>query len=80
MLERAEVEFESGNIAFSLKHCVEFYDCHLEDGSLRRASSCGRVPPRFTFVQTRRLLQRAGGDFSVEASGKSYFRVNTMTM
>lgn len=75
---RAEVEFESGNIAFLSENTVlEFYDLSLEDGSfttrliLRQGSASFYVRPDHADY-----FSVTGGDFSVEASGKSYFRVN----
>lgn len=75
---RAEVEFESGNIAFLAENTVlEFYDLSLEDGSfttrliLRQGSASFYVrPDRGDYFSV------TGGDFSVEASGKAEFRVN----
>src|SRR5262249_1800878 len=75
---RAEVEFESGNVAFLAENTVlEFYDLSLEDGSfttrliLRQGSASFSVRPgRGDYFSV------TGGDFSVEANEKSYFRVN----
>src|SRR5258707_7350901 len=75
---RAEVEFESGNIAFLAGNTVlEFYDLSLEDGScttrlmLRQGSASFYVRPG-----GGDYFSVTGGDFSVEASGKAHFRVN----
>jgi hypothetical protein len=75
---RAEVEFESGNIAFLAENTVlEFYDLSLEDGSfttrliLRQGSASFYVRP-----ERGDYFSVTGGDFSVEASGKAEFRVN----
>jgi len=75
---RAEVEFESGNIAFLAENTVlEFYDLSLEDGSfttrliLRQGSASFYVRP-----ERGDYFSVTGGDFSVEAAGKAEFRVN----
>jgi len=75
---RAEVEFESGNIAFLAGNTVlEFYDLSLEDGSfttrliLRQGSASFYVRPGHGDY-----FSVTGGDFSVEASGNAEFRVN----
>ena len=75
---RAEVEFESGNIAFLADNTVlEFYDLSLEDGSfttrliLRQGSTSFYVRPGHGDY-----FSVTGGDFSVEASGNAEFRVN----
>src|SRR6516164_1893605 len=75
---RAEVEFESGNVVFLAENTVlEFYDLSLEDGEfttrliLRQGSASFSVrPARGDYFSV------TGGDFSVEANEKSYFRVN----
>ena len=75
---RAEVEFESGNIALLAENTVlEFYDLSLEDGSfttrliLRQGSASFSVKPgRGDYFSV------TGGDFSVEANEKARFRVN----
>src|SRR5882762_10559766 len=57
---RAEVEFESGNIAFLAQNTVlEFYDLSLEDGS-------------FT---TRLILRQGSAAFSVKPGRGDYFSV-----
>ncbi|HWZ99939.1 MAG TPA: FecR family protein [Candidatus Dormibacteraeota bacterium] len=75
---RAEVEFESGNVAFLAENTVlEFYDLSLDDGSfttrliLRQGSASFYVRPgRGDYFSV------TGGDFSVEANNKAEFRVN----
>src|SRR5215470_5774273 len=75
---RAEVEFESGSVAFLAENTIlEFYDLSLEDGEfttrliLRQGSASFSVRPgRGDYFSV------TGGDFSVEANEKSYFRVN----
>lgn len=75
---RAEVEFESGNVAFlSANTVLEFYDLSLEDGSfttrliLRQGSASFSVRPG-----PGDYFSVTGGDFSVEANQKARFRVN----
>ncbi|MBS1839663.1 MAG: FecR domain-containing protein [Acidobacteria bacterium] len=75
---RAEVEFESGNVAFLAENTVlQFYDLSLEDGSfttrliLRQGSASFYVrPARGDYFSV------TGGDFSIEATEKSEFRLN----
>src|SRR5215475_6080967 len=75
---RAEVEFESGAVAFLAENTVlEFYDLSLEDGAfttrliVRQGSASFSVRPgRDDYFSV------TGGDFSVEANEKSYFRLN----
>jgi len=75
---RAEVEFESGSVAFLAENTVlEFYDLSLEDGEfttrliLRQGSASFSVRPgRGDYFSV------TGGDFSVEANEKAYFRLN----
>src|SRR5262249_9990261 len=75
---RAEIEFESGTVAFLAENTVlEFYDLSLEDGEfttrliLRQGSASFSVRPgRGDYFSV------TGGDFSVEASEKAYFRLN----
>jgi hypothetical protein len=75
---RAEVEFESGTVVFLAENTVlEFYDLSLEDGEfttrliLRQGSASFSVRPgRGDYFSV------TGGDFSVEANEKAYFRVN----
>ncbi len=75
---RAEVEFENGAMAFLNENTVlEFYDLSLEDGArttrllLRQGSASFYVNPA-----SGDYFSVTGGDFTVEASGKSSFRVN----
>ncbi len=75
---RAQVEFESGTSVYLAENTVlEFYDLSLDDGSfttrliLRQGSASFSVrPSRGDYFSV------TGGDFSVEANEKSYFRVN----
>ena len=75
---RAEVEFESGAMAFLAENSVlEFYDLSLEDGAhttrliLRQGSAEFYVnPARGDYFSV------TGGDFSVQAEGKTTFRIN----
>lgn len=75
---RAEVEFENGAMAFLNENTVlEFYDLSLEDGArttrlvLRQGSASFYVNP-----SNGDYFSVTGGDFTVEANGKSSFRVN----
>lgn len=75
---RAEVEFESGSVAFLAENTVlEFYDLSLEDGSfttrliLRQGSASFSVRP-----ERGDYFSVTGGDFSIEANEKAYFRLN----
>ena len=75
---RAEVEFENGAMAFlSANTVIEFYDLSLYDGSLitrlvlRQGSGIFYVhPARGDYFSV------TGGDFSVEADGRSRFRLD----
>jgi hypothetical protein len=75
---RAEVEFENGAMAFlSANTVVEFYDLSLDDGALvtrlilRQGSAIFYVHPgRNDFFSV------TGGDFSVEANGRTRFRLD----
>jgi len=75
---RAEIEFENGAMAFmSADTLIEFYDLSLYDGSLitrlvlRQASGIFYVhPARGDYFSV------TGGDFSVEADGRSRFRLD----
>src|SRR5262245_19470809 len=75
---RAEIEFESGTVAFLAENTVlEFYDLSLEDGEfttrliLRQGSASFSVRPgRGDYFSV------TGGDFSIEATEKAYFRLN----
>jgi hypothetical protein len=75
---RAEVEFENGAMAFLNENTVlEFYDLSLEDGArttrlvLRQGSASFYVNPA-----GEDYFSVTGGDFTVEARGKTSFRVN----
>jgi FecR protein len=75
---RAEVEFENGAMAFLNENTVlDFYDLSLDDGArttrlvLRQGSASFYVNPA-----NGDYFSVTGGDFTVEASGKSSFRVN----
>ncbi len=75
---RAEVEFENGAMAFLSENTVlEFYDLSLEDGArttrlvLRQGSASFYVNPA-----NGDYFSVTGGDFTVEANGKSSFRLN----
>jgi hypothetical protein len=75
---RAEVEFENGAMAFLNENTVlDFYDLSLEDGArttrlvLRQGSASFYVNP-----SSGDYFSVTGGDFTVEANGKSSFRVN----
>src|SRR5579871_1721628 len=75
---RAEVEFESGNIAFLAENTVlQFFDLSLEDGSkttrliLRQGTASFSVNP-----SNGDYFSVTGGDFSVEADGHTTFRLD----
>ncbi|HKI13249.1 MAG TPA: DUF6600 domain-containing protein [Candidatus Acidoferrum sp.] len=75
---RAEVEFESGAMAFLSGNTVlEFYDLSLHDGGritrlvLRQGSASFYVNPA-----NGDYFSVTGGDFTVEASGRTTFRVD----
>jgi hypothetical protein len=75
---RAQVEFESGAMAFLNAHSVlEFYDLSLEDGSritrlvLRQGSGTFYVNPA-----AGEYFSVTGGDFTVEANGHTTFRLD----
>jgi uncharacterized protein DUF6600/FecR-like protein len=75
---RAEVEFENGAMAFLSENTVlEFFDLTLEDGArttrlvLRQGSASFYVNPA-----NGDYFSVTGGDFTVEANGKSSFRLN----
>jgi hypothetical protein len=75
---RAEVEFENGAMAFlGANTLVEFYDLSLDDGAritrliLRQGSAIFYVNPgRGDYFSV------TGGDFSVEAAGRTRFRLD----
>jgi len=75
---RAEIEFESGAMAFLNAHSVvEFYDLSLEDGArvtrlvLRQGSGTFYVNP-----SEGEYFSVTGGDFTVEANGRTEFRLD----
>ena len=75
---RAEVEFENGAMAFlSANTVIEFYDLSLDDGAritrliLRQGSAIFYVHPA-----KDDYFSVTGGDFSVEANGRSRFRLD----
>jgi FecR protein len=75
---RAEVEFENGAMAFlSPNTVVEFYDLSLDDGAkitrliLRQGSGIFYVHPA-----QNDYFSVTGGDFSVEANGRTRFRLD----
>src|SRR5882672_1126414 len=75
---RAEVEFENGAMAFLKENTVlEFYDLSLKDGSrttrllLRQGSASFYVNPA-----SEDYFSVTGGDFTVEANGRSSFRLD----
>lgn len=75
---RAEVEFESGAMAFLSGNTVlEFYDLSLHDGGritrlvLRQGSASFYVNPA-----SGDYFSVTGGDFTVEANGRTTFRVD----
>jgi hypothetical protein len=75
---RAEVEFENGAMAFLSEHTVlEFYDLSLQDGGrttrlvLRQGTASFYVNPA-----SADYFSVTGGDFTVEADGKTTFRLD----
>jgi len=75
---RAEVEFENGAMAFlSANTLIEFYDLSLDDGAhitrliLRQGSAVFYVHPA-----NDDFFSVTGGDFSVEARGRTTFRLD----
>ena len=75
---RAEVEFENGAMAFLKENTVlEFYDLSLHDGArttrlvLRQGSASFYVNPA-----SDDYFSVTGGDFTVEANGRSSFRLD----
>ncbi len=75
---RAEVEFESGSVAFLAENTVlEFYDLSLEDGSFTTRLIVRQGSASF-YVRPSRgdYFSVTGGDFSVEANEKAEFRLN----
>src|SRR5437879_5243401 len=76
---RAEVEFENGTVAFLKENTVlEFYDLSLHDESrttrlvLRQGSASFYVNPAGSDY-----FSVTGGDFTVEADGRSTFRLDS---
>lgn len=76
---RAEVEFESGaNAYLDENSMLEFYELSLSDGAritqliLRQGTASFYVHPARGDV-----FSATGGDFTVEASGRASFRVNS---
>jgi hypothetical protein len=76
---RAEVEFENGALAFLKEHTIlEFYDLSLNDSArttrlvLRQGSAAFYVNPG-----ADDYFSVTGGDFTVEALGRSEFRLDT---
>jgi hypothetical protein len=75
---RAEVEFENGAVAFLSQNTVlEFFDLSLEDGVkttrlvLRQGTASFYVNPA-----TGDYFSVTGGDFTVEADGRTSFRLD----
>lgn len=75
---RAEVEFENGAMAFlSANTLLEFYDLSLDEGAhitrliLRQGSAIFYVQPA-----KEDYFSVTGGDFSVEANGRTRFRLD----
>ena len=75
---RAEIEFENGTLAFLKENTVlQFYDLSLKDGALvtrlvlRQGSASFHVNPA-----NDDYFSVTGGDFTVEANGRSTFRVD----
>jgi hypothetical protein len=75
---RAEVEFENGAMMFlSANTVVEFYDLSLQDGArisrlvLRQGTATVYVNP-----SNDDYFSLTGGDFTVEAAGRSRFRLD----
>lgn len=75
---RAEVEFENGAMAFLNENTVlDFYDLSLDDGArttrlvLRQGSASFYVNPA-----GEDYFSVTGGDFTVEATSKTSFRIN----
>ena len=75
---RAEIEFENGAMAFLKENTIlEFYDLSLKDGArttrlvLRQGSASFYVNP-----SSGDYFSVTGGDFTVEANGRSSFRLD----
>lgn len=75
---RAAVEFENGAIAFLAPNTIlEFYDLSLEDGAKTTRLILRQGTAEF-YVDPERgdYFSVTGGDFSVQADGKTTFRLN----
>jgi hypothetical protein len=75
---RAEVEFENGAMAFLAENSVlQFYDLSAEDGGFTTRLVLRQGSAEF-YVNPARgdYFSVTGGDFSVEANGKTTFRMN----
>src|SRR5262249_33327602 len=75
---RAEVELESGALAFLAENTVlQFYDLSSEDGGLTTRLILRQGSAEF-YVDPARgdYFSVTGGDFSVEAESKATFRMN----
>jgi FecR protein len=75
---RAEVEFENGAMAFLSENSVlQFYDLSAEDGGFTTRLILRQGSAEF-YVNPARgdYFSVTGGDFSVEANGKTTFRLN----
>jgi hypothetical protein len=76
---RAAVEFENGTMAFLGENTViQLYDLSLQDGARTTRLVLLQGNASFTVNPTLdEYFSVTGGDFTVEASGRSTFRVNT---
>lgn len=75
---RAQVEFENGTLAFLSEHTIlQFYDLTLDDGSLITRLVLRQGSASF-HVNTAGddYFSVTGGDFTVEATTRTTFRVN----
>ena len=75
---RAEVEFENGAVAFLKENTVlQFFDLSLKDGALTTRLVLSQGSASF-YVNPARddYFSVTGGDFTVEANGRSAFRVD----
>jgi hypothetical protein len=75
---RAEVEFENGAMAFlSGNTVVEFYDLSLHDGGrITRLVLCQGSASFFVSPASGDYFSVTGGDFTVEATGRTTFRLD----
>ena len=75
---RAAVEFENGAMAFLAENTVlEFYDLSLEDGARTTRLILRQGSAEFTVNPERgEYFSVTGGDFSVQAEGRTTFRLN----